>query len=151
MTRRTLASGRRPVNPSAPHHGGDEPHQLPGREYECAAMLVARRLAELLLVVGTELRATHPHRVGGLHHVVAQVGVAGLGERPLLPLELSGLMPPPGEAAELGQRLLALETPYVSDLGDYACAENRTEAGDSRERLGRCCGKLGGYGLLDGP
>ena len=69
---RWLASGRRPVYPSAPQHGVDEPHQLPGREYECAAMLVARRLAELLSVVGTELRTREPHRVGR-HRIVAKL------------------------------------------------------------------------------
>src|SRR5215211_7148269 len=109
-------------------------------------MLVARRLAKLPLVVGTELRATHPHRVGGLHHVVAQIDVATLGERLLLPLELPGLVAPPGQTAELRQRLLALEAPYVADLGDDACGEHRAEAGDSRKRLGRRCGKLGSYG-----
>src|SRR5215210_2303144 len=153
MTHEALArsaSARRLVDPPAPQHGVDEPHQLSGRKHERPAMLVARRLAELLLVVGTELLRREPHRVCRLDHVVAQIDVAGLGERAILPLELPGLVAPPGEAAKLSQRLLALEAPYVADLGDDAGAKDRAEAGDGRERLGRSRLKLGGYSLLDG-
>src|SRR5215213_7425629 len=113
-------------------------------------MLVARRLFELLVVVGTELWTRGSHGVGSLDHIVAQVGVAGLSDRPLLSLELPGLMAPPGQPTELRQRLLALEAPDVPDLRDDAGGEDRTEAGDGGERLGGDRGKLGGYGLLDG-
>src|SRR5215207_9800560 len=99
MTRQTLAraaSGRRLVDSPAAQHGVDEPYQLPGREYERPPMPVAGRLSKLLLVVGTELlRTRESHRVGRLDHVVAQVSVAGLGERPTLSLELPRLMAPP--------------------------------------------------------
>lgn len=151
MTRQTLAgaaSGHRLVDAPASQHGVDEPNQLPGRQYQRPPVLVAGCLGELLSVVGTELRAVHPHRVGGLNHVVTEVGVATLGERPLFSLELSGLVAPPGEPAELRQGLLALEAPYVADLGDDAGGEDRAEAGDGGKRLGRSRLKLGGYGLL---
>src|SRR5215211_7129142 len=131
MTRGNLqrdsASARRLVDPPAPQHGVNESHQLSGREHEGAPMLVARRLFELLVVVGTELWTRGSHGVGSLDHIVAQVGVAGLSERPLLSLELPGLMAPPGEAAELRQRLLALEAPDVPDLRDDAGGEDRAE------------------------
>ncbi len=103
MTRKGLRSGsagaRRLVDPSAPQHGVDEPDQLSGGQDERSPMLVADGLAELLLVVGTELlRTLQSYRVGRLDEVVAQVLIAGLGQRPLLPLELPGLVAPPGES-----------------------------------------------------
>src|SRR5215210_4607917 len=98
MSREALArpaSAWRLVDPTAPQHGVDEPHQLPGRQHERPTMLVARRLMKLLVVVGTELLTRKPNRVGSLDHVVAQVSVAGLGQRALLSLELTRLMAPP--------------------------------------------------------
>src|SRR5215210_7831547 len=91
MTRGNLqrdsASARRLVDTPAPQHGVNESHQLSGREHEGAPMLVARRLFELLVVVGTELWTRGSHGVGSLDHIVAQrIGVAGLSERPLLSL-----------------------------------------------------------------
>jgi hypothetical protein len=77
MARRTLASSastRWLVDSPVPQHRVDEPYQLASHKHECPPMLVAGRLAELLLVVGTELRARTPYRVGGLHYAVV-VGV----------------------------------------------------------------------------
>src|SRR5215210_3880366 len=153
MTREALArlaSAWRLVDPTAPQHGVDEPHQLPGRQHERPPMLVARRLMKLLVVVGTELRTREPNRVGSLDHVVAQVSVPSFGQRTLLSLELTRLMAPPGEPRELRQRFLAFESAHVPDLGDDAGGEDRTQTRDGGERLGRGSGKLGGYGLLYG-
>lgn len=150
ILRRGSASAGRLVDTPAPQHGVDEPHQLPGRQNERAAMLVARRLAKLLVVVGTELRTREPNRVGGLDHMVAQIGVAGLAQRTLLSFELPRLVAPPGQSTELRQRFLALESAHVPDLGDDAGREDRTQTWDGGERLRRCRPKLGGDGLLDG-
>ena len=89
---RALRSALRLVDPAAPQHGVDQPHQLASREHQRPAMMVPGRLGELLGVVGTELRAVVPHRVGRLDEVVAQVFVAGLGERSVVALELAGLV-----------------------------------------------------------
>jgi hypothetical protein len=145
MTRQAqarLASAFRLVDPTAPQHGVDGPNQLPGRQYQRPPMLVARRLMNLLVVVGTELRTTEPNRVGSLDIVVAQVSVPGFGKRALLSLELPRLMAP-GKATELRQRFLTLESAAVPDLGDDACGEDRTQTRDGGERLGRSEGRVG--------
>jgi hypothetical protein len=69
------------------------------------------RLSELAFVVGPELRAPEADRVGRGDEVVPEVGVAGLGERPVLTFELPGLMAPPRQAGELGKLLLGGERP----------------------------------------
>src|SRR5712691_3118398 len=124
-----LASPRGPVDLAAPQHGVDHPDQLPGGEDEAPLVLVAGRLLVLDGVVGTELRAVLAHRVGSLDQVVAQVAVPGLGELPVLALELPALVAPPGEAGELGELLLVVEPGDVAHLRHDAGREHRPQSG----------------------
>src|SRR6266496_6282811 len=124
---RTLPGARGPVDLTAPQQGVDQPHQLPGGEHEGPAVLVPGDLAELAVVVGTELRAPQPDRIRSLNQVVPQVDVPALGEGAVLAFELPGLEPTPGEAGELRHLFLCLEPADVAELRDDARGEHGAE------------------------
>src|SRR6266540_1067613 len=134
---RSLPGARGPVDLAAPQQGVDQPHQLPGGEHEGPAVLMPGDLAELAVVVGTELRTLQPDRVGPLDQVVPQVDVPALGEGTVLAFELPGLEPTPGEAGELRHLFLCVEPADVTELGDDAGGEHRAEPGDGVHGLGR--------------
>lgn len=115
-----------PVDVTVPQHGVDQSHQLPSSEDEGPSVVMSGGLFVFALVVGTELRAIKPDRVGSFDEVVAKVSVAGPGEWPIFALELTRLMSSPSETGELGHRLLAFEPRDVPDLGNDARDADRS-------------------------
>jgi hypothetical protein len=95
----------------------DQSHQLAG-EHGGPFVGRLRRLPVLPLVELAVGLVAHPQRVGRLTQVVAQVRVAGLGERPIGGVERPPPAPRPPEAGVLGQGGVVGKARDLAELGD---------------------------------
>ncbi len=126
------------IEGAGPQQRGDQAHQLARGQDHRALVGVLGRLGQLSGLEVPVLGAVQAHTVGRLDQVVAQIGIAGLGEGRVLGLEGARLVRVPDQTGVLGQRRIVGKAPDVAALGDQAGRPDRPQAGD------RTDGALGG-------
>ncbi len=126
----------------------DQSHELAVRQDQGPFVRVFGGLCQLGLVVGAVFRTVHPHTVGRLHQVVAQIGVAGLGHAGVFRLEVAGLMDVPDQAGILGVGAVVGEALDIADFGDEASSPDRSQPWDRVQQL-RDGLELAGDGGID--